>query len=77
MRYWRCAEKNGCATIGLREDRLRQICADVMDVREFDEDAFKNRVSGITVDSAERLTFHMTDGSEVMREWNPSWRRGQ
>ena len=77
VRYWRCAEKNGCATIGLREDRLRQICADVMDVREFDEDAFKNRVSGITVDSAERLTFHMTDGSEVMREWNPRWRRGQ
>ena len=47
IRYWRCPEK--CCEKGMREDRLRAVCAEVLGTDGFDEAAFTAQVEYISV----------------------------
>lgn len=63
LHYWRCAEhSNGCITVGLREDSLKPLIADVMGIPEYDAEKFKNRVEAIYVKDKDLLEFHFKDG---------------
>ena len=63
IRYWRCPEK--CCEKGMREDRLRAVCAEVLGTDGFDEDAFTAQVEYISVLADGILEFHLADGRVV------------
>jgi site-specific DNA recombinase len=63
MHYWRCAEhSNGCITVGLREDVLKPLIAEMMELPEYDEEQFKNQMEAIYVKDKDLLEFHFKDG---------------
>lgn len=63
IRYWRCPEK--CCEKGMREDRLRAVCAEVLGTDGFDEAAFTAQVEYISVLADGVLEFHLADGRAV------------
>lgn len=77
MRYWRCAEHNGCDTVGLREDLLKAMISEVLDTEDFDEGVFRERIGHIDVLSASEIVFCLKDGTAVSREWIPPERVGR
>lgn len=68
-KYWRCAERKGCDTIGLREERLKAMAAEVLGLGEFDADMFAERIDHIDVVSATKIVFHFKDGKTACRKW--------
>ena len=68
-KYWRCSEHKGCDTIGLREERLKAMAAEVLGLGEFDADVFSERIDHIDVVSATKIVFHFKDGNVVRRKW--------
>lgn len=76
--YWRCADKNGCAARGLRDDWLRELSAEVLGTDTFDETVFKERIEYISVLSNSEIAFHFCDGHVENRPWDfkaarPKW----
>lgn len=68
--HWRCsAPAKTCGTVGLREDLLMPMIAEVLGIPEFDDSIFLERIDHIAVLSATELIFRFTDGSTVRREW--------
>lgn len=63
IRYWRCPEK--CCEKGMREDRLRAVCAEVLDTDGFDEAAFTAQVEYISVLADGVLESHLANGRAV------------
>ena len=76
-RYWRCAEHNGCDTIGIRDDRLQIMMADVLGITEFDEAVFKEQIDHIDVLSATEMAIYFKDGKRVSRIWEQPKREGK
>lgn len=75
--YWRCSSKDPeCPAIGLREDYLKPLAAEVLGLSKFDDDAFTERVERIEVDPPTHLTFFLKDGTKVEREWTAPRRHG-
>ncbi len=77
-RHWRCSPYNSCGHKGLEESLLKSISADVLNIEEFDETEFKDKIDRITVVSNDELIFHLTDGSQTTRPWEakvqqPAW----
>jgi site-specific DNA recombinase len=77
-RHWRCPPYNGCGHKGLEENLLKSISADVLNIEEFDETEFKDKIDRITVVSNDELIFHLNDGSQTTRPWQakvqqPAW----
>lgn len=68
--YWRCADRDGCVTKGLRDDRLRELSAAVLGLKTFDEDVFRERVEYISVLSDTEIAFHFKDGCIENRLWD-------
>lgn len=75
--HWRCAEHNGCATVGLRDDLLRSMTANVLGIAEFDEIVFKEQIDHIDVLSASEIMFCFKDGKTVSRTWEKPKRIGK
>ncbi len=63
-KYWRGEG------IGIREDVLKGISADVLGLDAFDEHSFRERVSSITVSKEKLLTFHLADGGIAVRQYS-------
>lgn len=63
IRYWRCPEK--CCEKGMREDRLRAVCAVVLGTDGFDEAAFTAQVEYISVLADGVLEFHLANWRAV------------
>lgn len=76
-RYWRCAEHSGCNTVGIRDDRLRNMIADVLGIAEFDEPVFNEQIDHIDVVSASEIVFCFKDGKTVSRVWEQPKRIGK
>jgi site-specific DNA recombinase len=61
--YWRCSEHGkGCITVGLREDVLKPLIAEMMEIPEYDADQFRKQVEFIYVKDTDLLEFHFKDG---------------
>ena len=69
--YFRCTSGCDCNTPGLREDHLKGLICKVLDIPEFDETVFLERIDRIVVNEPDRLIFVLTDGAEDERIWNP------
>ena len=67
--YWRCADKKNCTVKGLREDWLKDLCAEIMEINEFDDAAFRKQIDHIDVHDGTELTFHFTDARTEVRQW--------
>lgn len=70
MHYWRCPTSGDCVTTGIREDRLKELTASVMDLPAHDAEAFKEQVEYIAVAAGMMLTFHFFDGREESVQYN-------
>lgn len=70
MHYWRCPDFRRLRTTGIREDRLKDITASVMDLVEHDAEPFKEQVEYISVSDDMKLTFHFFDGHEETVQYN-------
>lgn len=68
-RYWRCAEHDGCNTVGLREDILKLMITEVIGTDEFDDAVFEKAIERIDVESADKIVFHLADGGMAERTW--------
>lgn len=75
--HWRCAEHNGCNTVGLRDDILRNMVADILEITEFDEAMFNEQIDHIDVLSATKIVFCFKDGRTVSRTWEKPKRIGK
>lgn len=75
--HWRCAEHNGCTTVGIRDDRLRNMTAEVLGINEFDESVFKEQIDHIDVLSASEIVFCLKNGKTVSRTWEQPKRVGK
>jgi DNA invertase Pin-like site-specific DNA recombinase len=75
--YWRCAtmDKKGndkCHMKDIPEDKIRLAAAEVLGLDEFDEAAFAEEVTLITVPEDFKMVFHLADGTEVAKDWVPT-----
>ena len=62
-KYRRCDSKN------IPEAKLMEASEKVLDIPEFDEDIFFDKVESITVRGAHELLFCLKDGTEVTQHW--------
>lgn len=70
VHYWRCPHPSECGIRGIRDDRLREMCAEVLGLEAFDEQVFMERIDHIDVNADMLVTFVFKDGSTVAREWD-------
>ena len=75
--YWRCAERDGCGTVGLREDVLKPFISETLGIAEFDDGEFEKQIDYIDVLSATEMVFHFKDGRTVSRKWEQPKRVGR
>lgn len=69
-RYWRCPSKGEPDKKGLREDHLRELCAEVLHIDTFDEAAFTQAIDHITVSPDAVLEFQFNDGHAEIHNWS-------
>jgi hypothetical protein len=79
--YWHC-----CGAKSLRDDHLRELTAEVLGLKSFDEAVFLKQIDCISVRNTTHLTFHFHDGQTIEREyafgkegvkWSPERRKKQ
>lgn len=79
--YWHC-----CGGKSLRDDHLRELTAEVLGMKSFDEAVFLKQIDCISVRNTTHLTFHFHDGQTIEREyafgkegvkWSPERREKQ
>lgn len=72
--FWACTSSKRsncprCKSGTIREDVLKEECAKVLGLDEFDEDVFSERVIRITIPHTGLLVFDFSDGSTLEHEW--------
>ena len=69
VRSWYCSSPTavGCSKVGIREDTLKALIADVMGLPEFDEELFNQQLAYATVPADNQIVFHFRDGHEASR----------
>ena len=86
--FWACGsrkKKNGGCAVGgsINHKNLKQACAEVLGLDEFDDAIFLDKVDFINVPKRYVLEFHMKDGRIIMRDcpntghqdcWTPEYR---
>jgi len=69
VRSWYCSSPTAvdCSKVGIREDTLKALIADVMGLPEFDEELFNQQLAYATVPADNEIAFHFRDGHEVSK----------
>ena len=78
--HWICTErKKGrnteCRTGEISDTALKTFIADVLEIDEFDDETFSERIDHIDVVSKDRYLFHFTDGTRLERKWRPQLKK--
>lgn len=73
--HWRCSERNGCETVSLRDDLLRDMTARVLDGETLDETAFEELIDRIEV-TCDMVSFCFRDGHTITEQWIPPKKEG-
>ena len=73
-KYWRCGinDKKGkthCHVQDIPEDKILQATAEVLGRDVFDDVAFGNEITHITIPERFTLVFHLADGTFVTKHW--------
>lgn len=66
---WRCPSASRCGSPSIKEETLRQLCAEALGIDGFDETAFREQVAGVHIVSPFRLSIHFFDGHNFECEW--------
>lgn len=77
---WVCSQyddlgKDYCASKKIRDDVLRKASAEALNLDSFDEDVFKERVSGIDAFNGNKLVFRFKDGTAKEVIWQSPSRK--
>lgn len=77
---WVCSQyddlgKDYCASKRIRDDVLRKASAEALNLDSFDEDVFKERVSGIDAFNGNKLVFRFKDGTSKEVIWQSPSRK--
>lgn len=77
---WVCSQyddlgKDYCASKKIRDDVLRKATAQALNLDSFDEDVFKESVSGIDAFNRNKLVFHFKDGTTKEVIWQSPSRK--
>ena len=69
VRSWYCSSPTaaGCFKVGIQEDTLKTLIADVMGLPDFDEELFNQQLAYATVPADNEIVFHLRDGHEASR----------
>jgi DNA invertase Pin-like site-specific DNA recombinase len=73
-KVWKCATKDDkgtavCDMTLIPEPALKAVCAEVLGLKEFDDDVFYERIERITAYEGNLLVFLMRDGAEISKVW--------
>lgn len=73
--FWGCTSKKkkncpSCKNGTIRETVLMEECAKVLDIPEFDEEIFTEKVAQITAPETGTLIFDFTDGTQLTHHWS-------
>ena len=76
---WVCRTKSdnnalSCKSKDIPEETLKKVCVEVLELPEFDEAVFLERVSRIIVFGDDTLELHFTDGSQQLVHWKSTAR---
>jgi site-specific DNA recombinase len=77
-KMWICAtRKKGhtCNNKDIPETTLEKVCAEVLEIEEFDETLFSEQIEKILVPAPHQLIFHFRDGGVVNRRWESTARK--
>ena len=72
---WICATSNTkgkkyCPTAKqIPENTLISVCCEILDISEFDEDIFEQKIERILIPAPNELTFVFRDGHEISEQW--------
>lgn len=77
---WMCASqkegnRKGCINPGIEETLLKRVCAEALNLEEFDKNVFSDRVSDINVLKPGLLEFVFYDGSKKKVPWQSKARK--
>ena len=66
---WRCASAGKCDSPSIKEETIKQLCAETLGTDGFDETAFREQIACIHITSPFRLSIHFFDGHTFEGEW--------
>lgn len=69
---WICATKkegSRCNNKDIPEKTLKKICAEILEIDEFDEEIFAEQIDQIIVPAPNELIFHFYDGKVITHHW--------
>lgn len=66
---WRCASSRKCSSPSIKEETLMKLCAEAMEVNEFDETAFREQIACIHITAPFQLSIHFLDGHTIEAKW--------
>ncbi len=66
---WRCASAGNCDSPSIKEETLKQLCAEALETDGFDETAFREQIACIHITAPFRLSIHFFDGHTFEGEW--------
>lgn len=80
-KFWTCPTKRrkGCAVCSakdIKEEKLKEISAEVLGLTELDEKVFLDKIENIVVEGKDILKFNLVDGTVITRQWKESVRNG-
>lgn len=67
--------KTACDSKTIPEITLKNVCAEVLGLAEFDETVFSENIEKIVVIGSDQLDFHFTDGRIVHKKWKSNARK--
>ena len=77
---WTCQTKDRkgvseCNSKNIPEKTLQKVCAEVLGLEEFDENAFLDQVETVVVNGKDELIFHFHSGKVISQHWKSTARK--
>ena len=66
---WRCASGGKCNSPSIKEEVLKNLCADAMGLESFDETAFREQIACIHIVAPFQLSIRFFDGHTFEAAW--------
>lgn len=73
-KLWVCKTKKKigcsvCQAVSIREEKLKEVSAEVLGLQEFDKDVFEEQIESVIMDGKDTIHFNFFDGNVVTRKW--------
>lgn len=71
---WVCKTKknngrNVCSSVSIREEKLKEVSADVLGLSEFEDDVFEEQIKCVVMDGKDTIHFEFYDGNIITKKW--------